>query len=191
VRPTSFLVGLTLLALAACGGDGGSGTELEPGPTVARFAFTSGSAVAEGEPVDARYTCDGEDVSPRLEWNGVPDQARELAVVIEDPDAPGATFTHWLVYGIDPVVMELSEGVPGEAMTPGPPILRQGENDFGRMGYGGPCPPGGDKHRYVFRLLALDAPVELEARADRGAFDEAVAPHVLAEARLTATYARD
>jgi hypothetical protein len=121
----------------------------------------------------------------------VPDGARELALVLEDPDAPGATFTHWLVYGIDPIVMELSEGVPAEAMTPGPPILRQGKNDFGRMGFGGPCPPGGDEHRYVFRLLALDNPVTLEAGADRAAFDEVVAPHVLAEARLTATYARE
>ncbi len=170
---------------------GGSGTELEPGPTVAGFAFTGASAVAEGASIDTRFTCDAEDISPRLEWNGVPDGARELAFVLEDPDAPGATFTHWLVYGIAPVVVELSEGLPAEAMTPGPPIVRQGENDFGRMGYGGPCPPGGDEHRYVFRLLALDAPVELEAGADRAAFDEAVGPHVLAEARLTATYARE
>lgn len=183
---------VVLLAVAGCGGGGGSGTELESGPTVAGFAFTDRSAVEEGEPIDARHTCDAEDVSPRLEWSGVPAGTRELAFVLEDPDAPGATFTHWLVYGIDPAVAELSEGVPGEAMTPGgPPLLRQGENDFGRMGYGGPCPPGGEEHRYVFRLLALDATVDLERGADRPAFDEAVAPYVVAEARVTATYARE
>jgi len=187
----TFLVALAASVVVGCGGGGGSGTELEPGPTVAGFAFTSGSAVADDERIDSRYTCDGDDVSPRLEWSGVPDGARDLALVLEDPDAPGGTFTHWLVYGIGPRVAELSEGVPGEAMTPGAEILRQGENDFRDTGYGGPCPPGGEEHRYVFRLLALDAPVELEAGADRAAFDEVVGPHVLAEARLTARYARE
>lgn len=182
---------VVLLAVAGCGGGGGSGTELEPGPAVSGFAFTSDSGIAEGEQIGVRFTCDGEDASPRLAWEGVPKTARELSLAVEDPDAPGATFTHWLVYGIDPQVTELSEGVPGEAMTPGPPLLRQGENDFGRMGYGGPCPPRGEEHRYVFRLLALDATVDLEPGVERAAFDEAVAPHVVAEARLTATYARE
>ena len=181
----------SVLFLGGCGGGGGSGNELEPGPAVSGFAFTSDSGVAEGEQIGARFTCDGEDASPRLAWEGVPKTTKELSLAVDDPDAPGATFTHWLVYGIDPAVAELSEGVPGEAMTPGPPLLRQGENDFGRMGYGGPCPPRGEEHRYIFRLLALDATVDLELGADRAAFDEAVGAHVLAEARLTATYARE
>jgi hypothetical protein len=163
---------------------------LESGPMVAGFAYTSGSAVAEGQRIATRFTCDGEDVSPALSWEGVPEGTRELALAVDDPDAPGGTFTHWLAYGIDRGVTRLPEGVPGQAMVPELPILRQGRNDFGRMGYGGPCPPRGTEHRYVFRLLALDAPVELEAGAGRAAFDEAVAPHVIAEARLTATYAR-
>ena len=181
---------VVLLAVAGCGG-GRSGSELEPGLAVSGFAFTSDSGVAEGEQIGARFTCDGEDASPRVAWKGAPKTARELWLAVEDPDAPGVTFAHWLVYGIDPQVTELSEGVPGEAMTPGPPLLRQGENDFGRMGYGGPCPLRGEEHRYVFRLLALDATVDLEPGANRAAFDEAVAPHVVVEARITATYARE
>ncbi len=180
-----------LLAPAACGGGGGgSGTELEQGAAVAGFRFTERSAVADGEPVDARFTCDGENLAPGLGWEGVPGATQELVLALEDPDAPGATFTHWLVYGLDPRSTDLPEGIPQEAEVAALAGLRQGENDFGDVGYGGPCPPSGEGHGYVFRLLALDAPVELEAGADRAAFDEAVAPHVLAETRLTATYAR-
>ena len=181
---------VVVLVLAGCGGGGGSGTSLEPGPTAAGFDFTGRSAVAEGEPIDARYTCDGENLAPALSWGGVPDGTQELALAVEDPDAPGATFTHWLVYGLDPRSADLPEGIPQEAEVAALAGVRQGENDFGDAGYGGPCPPGGDEHRYVFRLLALDTPLDLEPGADRAAFDDVVAPHVLAEAQLTATYAR-
>jgi Raf kinase inhibitor-like YbhB/YbcL family protein len=170
----------TLLLLAACGGGGGSGTELEEGPAASGFAFTDESDVAEGKPIDVRFTCDGEDVAPALAWKGVPGEAKQLALALEDPDAPGGTFTHWLVYGLDPSVSGL----------PAPASAREGENDFDDTGYRGPCPPEGDEHDYVFRLFALDAPIDLEAGADRAAFDDAVAPHVLAEARLTAPYRR-
>ena len=188
------MLAIVLLAvgatLAGCSDGGGSGTELERGPNVAGFEFTSGSAVAEGEPIESQYTCDGGDASPGLQWEGVPEATSELALVLEDPDASGDTFTHWLVYGIDPTDTQLA-GAPIEGWT-GYAMLdaREGENDFGNLGYGAPCPPGDDEHRYVFRLLALDAPLDLEAGADRAAFDAAVARHVLAEARLTAPYAR-
>jgi hypothetical protein len=167
--------------LVGCGGGGGSGTDLERGPTMAGFAFTEESAVREGVPIASRYTCDGEDVSPALAWGGVPAETAELALVLEDPDAPGGTFTHWLVWGLDASETGLAEDAA--------PAL-EGKTDFGRTGYGGPCPPRGEEHRYVFRLLALDAPADLERGADRRAFDDAVAPRLLAEARLTAPYAR-
>ncbi len=179
-----------LVLLAGCGGGGGSGTELARGPAVEGFAFTDRSSVAEGERIDARFTCDGENLSPGLSWEGVPDGTQELALAVEDPDAPGATFTHWLVYGLDPRSEDLPERIPQEAEVSALAGLRQGESDFGEVGYGGPCPPEGEEHRYIFRLLSLDGPLELEPGADRAAFDDAVAPHVLAEARLTATYAR-
>jgi hypothetical protein len=183
VRSSARTVALVVaaLALAGCGGDGGSGTELESGPTLAGFAFSSESGVADGQPIDPRYTCDGEDVSPALAWNGVPEGAAELVLALEDPDAPGATFTHWLVFGLDPSTNGLVEAVALDDV---------GGNDFGDSGYRGPCPPGGEEHRYVFRLFALRAPSGLERGADRAAFDAAVGPHVLAEARLTATYER-
>ena len=169
-----------LLLVTACGGGGGSGTELGEGPAAGGFAFTAAGDVVEGEPIDARFTCDGEDVAPELAWTGVPDEAKQLALVLEDPDAPGGTFTHWLVYGLEPTVT----GLPGAAGA------REGKNDFDDTGYRGPCPPAGEEHGYVFRLLALDAPIELEAGADRAGFDDAVASHVLAEARLAAPYRR-
>jgi Raf kinase inhibitor-like YbhB/YbcL family protein len=181
------LLGVTVLA--ACG-NGGSGTKLERGAAAEGFRFTTESAVAEGQPVAARFSCDGEDVSPALGWRGVPQGARELALALEDPDAPGATFTHWLVYDLDPAARSLPEDLPSSGEPAVRPALRQGENDFDRIGYGGPCPPEGEEHRYVFRLLALDAPVDLAPGADRGAFDHALASHVLAEARLTARYRR-
>jgi Raf kinase inhibitor-like YbhB/YbcL family protein len=152
------------------------------------FRFTSASDVHAGKPIPRRYTCDGADVAPQLVWTGVPKKAKELALVLADPDAPGGTFTHWLTYGISPSLDRW--GRAGWTAYPrgGPP--RVGRNDFGKIGYGGPCPPSGQTHHYVFRLLALDARSRLPRGADRAAFDRAVAHHVLAQARLVATYAR-
>ena len=180
VKGLCVLLVLASLTVVSCGGGGGSGTEVGQGPTAAGFEFADRSDVAEGESIEVRFTCDGEEISPKLAWKGVPDDTQELALALEDPDAPGATFTHWLVYGIEPTV----------TMLAGAEMLSQGENDFGETGYSGPCPPAGEEHRYVFRLLALDAKSGLERGVDRAAFDEAVAPLVLAEARLTATYKR-
>ena len=170
-----------LLALAGCGGGGGSGTELAQGPAVPGFELTDESAVADGRRIDARFTCDGDDLSPALAWTGVPEGTAELVLALEDPDAPGGTFTHWLVFDLDPGSFGLAEAASVDG---------EGENDFGDTGYGGPCPPGGEEHRYVFRILALDAASGLERGAGRADFDAAVAPRLLAEARVTATYAR-
>jgi Raf kinase inhibitor-like YbhB/YbcL family protein len=179
VRALALPLAGAILVFVGCGGGGGSGTTLERGPAIAGFEFTDESAVREGESIATRFTCDGESVSPALAWTGVPGGTAELALVLEDPDAPGGTFTHWLLYRIGPSTTELSGAT-----------AREGKNDFGDTGYGGPCPPSGEEHRYVFRLLALHAAVDLEEGADRAAFDEALSAHVLAEARLTATYAR-
>jgi Raf kinase inhibitor-like YbhB/YbcL family protein len=182
MRTFALVLAAAASLVGGCGGGGGGGTELERGPTVPGFVF-SGGDVADGEPIDARFTCDGENASPALAWEGVP-VSFGLALALEDLDAPGGTFTHWLVYGMDRSQTALPRRVNGAI------ALREGENDFGETGYGGPCPPEGEEHRYVFRLFALHAPLELESGADREAFDEAIRPHVLAEARLTATYAR-
>ena len=152
------------------------------------FRFTGSSDVHPGKPIAKRFTCDGRDVAPQLVWTGVPKRAKELALVLEDPDAPGRTFTHWLVYRISPVLDRWRRAGWSEYAHVGAP--RTGRNDFGKVGYGGPCPPAGQTHHYVFRLLALDARLKLGRGADRAAFDRAIAHHVLAQARLVATYAR-
>ncbi len=175
---------VVIAVAAACGGDEAAP---EPATTVAGFEFTGGD-VAAGEPIDARYTCDGDDVSPELSWGGVPDGTAELALVVEDPDAGG--FTHWLVYGMRPNATRLPPRVQPAPRISGPTPLLQGENDFDDIGYGGPCPPEGSTHDYVFRLLALDAELGLEPGATRGDLDEAAAGHLIAETSLQAPYER-
>ena len=138
--------------------------------------------------IPARYTCDGEDVSPPLEWGDLPEGAASLALIVFDPDAPGGEFTHWLIYGIPAYVRSLPEGVPAEGVVPGLGV--QGRNDFGEIGYGGPCPPPGPAHRYVFRLLALDADLNLPPGVDRGGLEEALRGHVLGVGELVGLYSR-
>jgi Raf kinase inhibitor-like YbhB/YbcL family protein len=143
------------------------------------FQITSG-AFEEGGTIPARYTCDGRNVSPPLAFAGAPEGAASLALVVDDPDAPVGTFTHWLAWGIDPGAGGLDEGQPAP---------REGRNGFGTTGYAGPCPPRG-RHRYFFRLHALDAELELEPEADRDEFDRALAGHVVETAELVAGYER-
>lgn len=146
------------------------------------------SAFAEGQSVQQKYTCDGADVSPPLKWSGVPPGAKSLALVCDDPDAPGGTWVHWVLYNLSSTVTELAEGVPtSEAIPNG---ASQGINDFKRIGYGGPCPPPGRAHRYFFKLYALDAELQLRARATKNDLVRAMERHVLGEGRLMGTYKR-
>ena len=144
--------------------------------------------VSQDEPIDSRFTCDGNNVSPELRWGGVPEGTAELALVLDDPDADG--FTHWLVYAMRPSASRLPPVLQPAAQVSGPTPLLQGQNDFGETGYGGPCPPEGETHTYVFHLLALDRELGLAQEADRSEFDEAVRGHVIAEARIEAPYER-
>jgi Raf kinase inhibitor-like YbhB/YbcL family protein len=191
MRRLALATALLAAALAAaCGGDDDEPAEpAETGASVPGFVFMA-DGVTEGEPIDPRYTCDGDDISPALAWEGVPEGTAELALVVEDPDAPDGTFTHWLVYALDAGADGLPEAFPEGAEVNGLNAVRQGTNDFGKAGYGGPCPPAGEEHRYVFRLLALDAALGLEGGASRDEVLAALEGHVLGEARLTGTYAR-
>jgi Raf kinase inhibitor-like YbhB/YbcL family protein len=146
---------------------------------VADFALSS-KAFAHGEAIPPRHACEGQDVSPPLSWTDPPAGTSALALVVDDPDAPVGTFTHWLAWGIDPGAGGLDEGQPAP---------REGRNGFGTTGYAGPCPPRG-RHRYFFRLHALDAELELEPEADRDEFDRALAGHVVETAELVAGYER-
>lgn len=139
-----------------------------------------------GETIPKRFTCEGANHSPKLTWSGAPDGTRSFVLIMDDPDAPGGTWNHWLLWNIESSVTSLEEGVEGSVHG------RPGTNDFGEPAYGGPCPPKGHgPHRYFFRLLALDVEnLGLPAGARRAELDRAMTSHVLAEATYMGTYER-
>lgn len=145
-------------------------------------------AFEEGEAIPRKYTCDGKDVSPPLEWANVPKETKALALICDDPDAPMGTFVHWVLYDL-PVgsTTNLSENLPADEMLANG--AKQGKNNFGKLGYRGPCPPGGT-HRYYFKLYALDAETGLAPGAGKSELLEAMEGHVLAEGQLMGTYKR-
>lgn len=151
------------------------------------FSLTS-DAFRSGEAIPARYTCDGQDVSPSLTWSRIPENARAFALVVEDPDAPGGTFTHWVAFNIPADARGLPENVAKTDRMEDGGI--QGRNDFGRTGYGGPCPPPGNPHHYHFALYALDAPLNLPPGAAKQDVLKALQGHVLAQAELVGIYHR-
>lgn len=151
------------------------------------FALQS-SAFAPGAPIPRQNTCDAADQSPPLSWNGLPARVASLVLIVEDPDAPGGTFTHWVLYDLPPAPGELAAGAPHTSSLQNG--ARQGRNDFRRVGYGGPCPPRGSSHRYYFRMYALDRPLGLTAGAAASEVRSAMKGHILGEAELMGTYAR-
>jgi Raf kinase inhibitor-like YbhB/YbcL family protein len=144
------------------------------------------SAFSEGGPIPRPYTCDGKDTSPPLSWSGVPEGAKSLALICDDPDA-SKTFVHWVVFDLPPGTRKLPEGIPPRDEISGGG--KQGTNDFRKLGYGGPCPPGGT-HRYFFKLYALDTEVKLAAGATKADLERAMKGHVLAEGALMGKYSR-
>jgi Raf kinase inhibitor-like YbhB/YbcL family protein len=160
-------------------------------------------AFADGGMIPKTYTCDGRDRSPPLDWSGVPASARSLVLICDDPDAPMGTWSHWVLYNLIPSVQGLEEGLPvQEALAfiprkekePTQPQARtvegrHGKNDFGTIGYRGPCPPGGT-HRYFFRLYALDTMLEFHTQATRAQVLRAIEGHILAAGRLMGKYSR-
>jgi hypothetical protein len=132
-----------------------------------------------------KYSKDGGNISPPLAWTGVPEDARSLALIVDDPDAPSGTFVHWLAYGITPETTELKEHL--RAAPELPDGSRQGRNGFGDIGYGGPRPPSGT-HRYVFHLYALDTDSDIEGGLTRDELEGVLQGHVLEEARLMGKY---
>ena len=144
----------------------------------------------QGE-IPMRYTCDGADVSPPLEWSGVPEGTRSLVLIVDDPDAPDPaaprmTWVHWVLYNIPPASGGLPEGVAPSDLPPG---TREGLNDWKRTGYGGPCPPVG-RHRYFHKLYALDTVLPDLGTPTKAELERAMEGHVLARAELVGTYER-
>lgn len=138
--------------------------------------------------VPKQNTCDGSDTSPALNWTAPPSGTKSLALTVTDPDAPSGTFTHWVLYNLPAGSTSISAGVPKQGQLPDG--SRQGRNDFGKLGYGGPCPPAGKPHRYVFTLYALDRELNLEPGATRSQVESAFDGHVIAQSELTARYGR-
>lgn len=189
-KPILNLLALSLLlAIAACSTQTPSPTPApkEEGGKREPMAFALESpAFDEGDTIPARYTCQGADVSPELRWQEAPDNTQSYALIVHDPDAPGRTFTHWVLFNIPADRTALPE-----ALEPGA-IGTSGQNDFGRTGYGGPCPPPGHgPHRYFFTLYALDMPnLNLSAGASRSQVEGALEGHVIAQAELMGRYER-
>jgi Raf kinase inhibitor-like YbhB/YbcL family protein len=145
------------------------------------------SAFSANDLIPPKYTCDGQDISPPLSWDEPPVGTQSLALIVDDPDAPGRIFVHWVLYDIPPQVRQLTEKIAPQKTLPNGGI--QGKNDFGKLGYGGPCPPSGI-HRYFFKLYALDRPLELASAATKDQLEAAMDGHILAAAELIGRYAR-
>ena len=147
------------------------------------------SAFAPNGPMTIEYTCEGDDVSPALEWSGVPEGARSLALVVDDPDAPDPeapkmVYVHWVLYDMPPTTTGLPEGVSSAQLPKG---AREGKNDFGNTGYGGPCPPIG-RHRYFFKLYALDTTLGDLGAGTKADVEAAMRSHILEQAEVVGTY---
>ncbi len=159
--------------------------------TMAQFTLTSPS-FRNNQPMPAKHSCEGADASPALKWEGAPAVTKSFALICDDPDAPGGTWIHWVAYGIPVAITELPESVAKTDTVAAPAGMKQGVNDFGRVGYGGPCAPRGHGvHHYHFRLYALDTELNLAPRVKRSQLDAAMKGHILAQAELVGTYQRD
>ena len=169
--PRAIIAGAFAIVLAAMASFAAGG---------AKMKITS-SAFQEGADIPSKFTCDGADTSPPLQIADIPSEAKSLALIVDDPDAPGGLFTHWLVWNIPPQTSAVGEGSTPKGV--------QGTNDFGKSGYGGPCPPPGT-HRYSFKFFALDRELDLPSGAKRDQIDSAIKGHVVAKGELKGRYSR-
>lgn len=153
------------------------------------MAFSiSSSDFQNGGDIPKKFTCDGADGSPELSWSELPAGTQTLALIADDPDAPGGTFTHWVLFNLPAAVSNLGANVSKVDELPNG--ARQGRNGFRKIGYGGPCPPPGKPHRYFFKLYALDQKLDLRAGASKEELEKAMAGHTLAKAEIVGKYGR-
>jgi Raf kinase inhibitor-like YbhB/YbcL family protein len=169
--PKGILTGAFAITLAAIASFAAGGAKMK----------VISSALKEGANIPSKFTCDGADTSPPLQIADVPSGAKSLALIVDDPDAPGGLFTHWMVWNIPPQTGAIGEGSAPKGV--------QGINDFGKSGYGGPCPPSGT-HRYYFKVFALDRELDLPFGAKRGQLDAAMKGHVVGQGELMGRYSR-
>jgi hypothetical protein len=170
--------------------EGLGGTAMGPktaGEAATTFSLNSPAYPSGGE-IPRKYTCEGPDVSPALNWGDPPAGTQSFSLIMDDPDAPAKTWVHWVLYDLPASIRSLPEGLSkAQELQDG---SRQGRNDFGRIGYEGPCPPHGPAHRYSLRLYALDAKLNLKAGFSKVEVEKAMKGHVLALAELIGKYKR-
>lgn len=184
MRRTILAIVVVLGACVAVHGEG-------KGDSMTSFTISSPSFL-NNQPVPSKHSCEGQDASPPLNWVGAPEGTKGFALICDDPDAPGGVWTHWVIYGIPAKTSELPENVAKTDTVPALGGAKQGMNDFGRVGYGGPCPPRGHgAHHYHFKLMALDTELALAPRVTRRQLEQAIHGHILAQAELVGTYQRD
>lgn len=182
-RMLAVLMVLSLVTIATVG------CEFEQPPEEAKMTLNvSTSAFEEGGRIPIKYSCEGKDVSPALQWDEPPMGTQSFALIMDDPDAPAGVFTHWVIFNILSNNQQLTEAIPTQAQLPSGAL--QGKNDFGRIGYGGPCPPPGPQHRYRFTLYALDKALDVTSGASKKQVLDAMEGHILAQGQLTGTYQR-
>lgn len=178
------LIFVPTLMLAACGGIASGSAVTQEVPMV--LTLTS-AAFATGQPIPATYSCKGKGISPALTWSGTPAGAKSFALIMDDPDAPMGTYVHWVIFNVPASRTGLPEAVPGDAKLADGSI--QGANSSGRTGYTGPCPPSG-RHRYFFKLYALDADLSLASGASKDQLLKAMQGHILAQGELMGTFSK-
>ena len=184
---SAYAAAVLTAAALAFGMSAPVGATAAPGGFAMTFALTS-KAFDHGGTIPKRFTCDGPDISPALSWNEPPPGTKSLALISDDPDAPVGTWVHWVAFDIPAGTRELPEGVAKTADLPGGG--KQGKTDFGRIGYGGPCPPPGKPHRYYFKLYALDTQLNLKPGSTKADVESAMKGHILAQAELVGRYGR-
>jgi len=184
-KNTGVLILVTVLLLCSCKKSEQADLEVE-GCKNMDIKITS-SAFEDGGMIPPKYTCDGDDVSPPLQWDAVPEGTKSIALISDDPDAPMGTWVHWVLFGLPPDTRQLPENVPPDETLPSG--AKQGTSDFGRIGYGGPCPPSGT-HRYFFKIYSLDTEIDLPPGATKRQLLQTIEGHILAQGQLIGKYKR-
>jgi hypothetical protein len=185
--PMKASILLILASLFVCVGCNQSPKEMQKGEAPMSIELTS-TAFQPGAAIPKQYTGDGADLSPPLHWSQPPPSTKSIALICDDPDAPRGTWVHWVLFNLPAQIRELEEGAPTAATLPSG--AKQGTNDFGKMGYGGPAPPKGKSHRYFFKLYALGVVVELPPGASKAQLEAEMKGHILAQGELMGTYKR-
>ncbi len=175
------------LPIGRRGPDGSSTVSADQGSSLSGFSLRA-EAFNPGADIPRKFSCQGSDTSPALVWTDPPPATQSLVLIVDDPDAPAGTWVHWVLYDLPSSTRRLDEALPPTADVAGGG--RQGANDFGKTGYGGPCPPPGKAHRYFFKLYALDSRLNLRAGATKPDVEQAMKGHVLAKAEVMGRYRR-